>query len=135
MNCFKENLRVLRKGKGLKQEELATILGLKRWNITAYERGVAKPPLNVLLKIANYFQIELNLLLSTTLPNEDLRGTSVNKKKHKLDIDQNSLALKYKELQMFEVKQKQQFNNDVHRIGNSLERILKLLQKLPSLKK
>ncbi len=132
MTYFKKNLRLLRKRKGLKQDELANQLGLKRWNVTAYERGVAKPPLNILLKIAGFFEQDLTQLLNADLSDE--KSTEIpenNTTKHQ--NTPHNLSSKYEELQLFELQQRQKFHEDVNRIGNSLERILDLLKVFPGI--
>ena len=54
-----DNIRFLRKQKGLSQEELATHIGLNRGNIASYEKGTAEPKLCNLLSISKFFQITL----------------------------------------------------------------------------
>ena len=52
-----ENLKLLRKRKGVSQEELAVDLGLTRSSYSGYENGVAEPNLATLIKIIEYYQI------------------------------------------------------------------------------
>lgn len=51
-----KNLKFLREGFGLLQEELADKIGVSRDNITSYERGTT-PKLPTLLRLVNFFQI------------------------------------------------------------------------------
>ena len=66
---FSENLKYLRKQKngGQSQENLAACLDLTRAAIMAYESGRAEPRLEVLNKIANYFDITLEKLINSNL--------------------------------------------------------------------
>lgn len=67
MSHVTQNLRFLRKQKGLTQGELAKKLEVTRSVIGAYEEGRAEPKLNTLRKIANFFGISIDQLV-----NEDL---------------------------------------------------------------
>lgn len=60
---FINNLKSLRTNKGLKQEELAKILGLSRSTITKYETGEREPDFEILEKIADYFNVSTDFLL------------------------------------------------------------------------
>lgn len=66
---FSENLKYLRKYKngGQSQENLAECLDITRAAIMAYESGRAEPRLEVLNKIAAYFEISLERLINTDL--------------------------------------------------------------------
>lgn len=55
-----ENITYLRNRKGLTQGQLADELGLKRTNIAGYETGKAMPPIEALVKIAQYFAVSLD---------------------------------------------------------------------------
>ena len=55
-----ENLRNLRKRKGLSQQELADKVGVVRQTISKWENGDSTPDSVSLIKIANVLQIPLN---------------------------------------------------------------------------
>ena len=55
---------VLRKEKGLTQQELGDILGVSSKSISKYERGICLPSDEVLLKITSFFNISLEELLN-----------------------------------------------------------------------
>ncbi len=59
---FSENLRLLRKARGLKQQELADQLGISPRAYRYYECGEREPQLSVLVRIADYFGISLDEL-------------------------------------------------------------------------
>jgi len=61
------NIKLLRKQKGLSQEALATALGIKRSNVTAYETKNVEPRLRIILEIARYFDINLKDFISIRL--------------------------------------------------------------------
>lgn len=67
MHYLNENLKFLRRKKGLTQQELADELGVNRANIGSYEENRSEPRLGTMLKICNYFQITVDELLITDL--------------------------------------------------------------------
>jgi transcriptional regulator with XRE-family HTH domain len=64
---FASNLSFLRKKKGLTQIEVATALGLKRNTFSNYETTHSEPDLGTLEKIASFFDISIDELLSVDL--------------------------------------------------------------------
>lgn len=62
----------LRKAKGWSQEQLASKLSVTRQAISNWERGVTQPDLEMLMKIAEVFNTDLNgLLEGVTKPSEE----------------------------------------------------------------
>lgn len=57
------NLKLLRKRKGLSQEEIATSLGLTRSSYSGYENGVAQPNIENLIAFSEYHTIPIDELL------------------------------------------------------------------------
>ena len=55
---------VLRKEKGLTQQELGDILGVSSKSISKYERGICLPSDEILLKMTSFFNISLEELLN-----------------------------------------------------------------------
>lgn len=60
---FPYRLKELREEKGLTQEELALMLGLKRQSISNYENGGRQPDYNTLIKIADFFGVTVDYLI------------------------------------------------------------------------
>ena len=67
MATVNTNIRFLRKQKGLTQGDLANEINITRSSIGAYEEGRAEPKLDTLLRIANFFSITLDQLVSQDL--------------------------------------------------------------------
>ena len=63
---FKENLKTLRKQKGVSQEELGENIGVKKSVISLYESGKRKPSFEVLEAIADYFNVDMNVLMGNS---------------------------------------------------------------------
>lgn len=59
---FGDRLKYLRKSKGINQEDLANILGLTRSAVSKWEAAENTPPADVLVRIADYFDISLDCL-------------------------------------------------------------------------
>lgn len=62
-NALRLQLRVLRDQRGWTQAELAKRIGVTRTMIANYEQGAALPPLPVLDKIAQAFEVSLDTLV------------------------------------------------------------------------
>lgn len=56
----------LRKDAGMTQDELAAVLSLSKFAISAYERGTREPPDSVKIAIARYFNVSVDYLLGMT---------------------------------------------------------------------
>ena len=57
---FAEHLLELRKKSGLKQTEIAEIVGISFRTYQTYERGEREPGLSVLIALADYYNISLD---------------------------------------------------------------------------
>ena len=83
--CFGENLKNLRKNKGLTQSELAESIGLETHNLNRIENGKSFPQVKTLINIINYF----NILRYELFTNKNDKITSIvgllNKNPEKLD--------------------------------------------------
>ena len=60
---FQDNLKTLRKNKGYTQEELASRLKVVRQTISKWEKGLSVPDAEMLLKIADEFEVSVSELL------------------------------------------------------------------------
>lgn len=65
------NMRFLRKINGMSQGDLATILGIKRSSIAAYESKNVEPRISIIIKVAEFFDIDLSTLLTSKLNDKD----------------------------------------------------------------
>jgi DNA-binding XRE family transcriptional regulator len=81
MELFSKRLRTLRMEKGMKQSELAEALHFSQGMASAYENG-REPPFDVLVQIANYFDVSADYLLgltSTRKQDTDVLMTETNR--------------------------------------------------------
>jgi len=77
MAKINDNIRFLRKTKGLTQEIFAQKIGIKRSVVGAYEEGRATPPLDTLLKMSELFQVSTDDLISKDLSQSPAAGQAV----------------------------------------------------------
>ena len=75
---FNEKLQILRKQKGLTQEELASKLYVSRTAVSKWESGRGYPNIESLRAIAQFFSVTVDELIS---PNEILQAAEENQKK------------------------------------------------------
>lgn len=67
MSIFGDNIKRLRKNKGLKQQEIADILGVKRNTYSDWENGKTEPKLGNVVKLAHVFGTTTDELLGQTV--------------------------------------------------------------------
>jgi transcriptional regulator with XRE-family HTH domain len=64
---FSSNLKLLRKRRGLTQEDLARALNIKRPTLNNYENKVSGPPLDVLTALSDFFALSMDTLVRIDL--------------------------------------------------------------------
>lgn len=80
---FNDNLLILRLKNNQTQAEVATALGLKRSTYSNYESGHSQPNVDTIVRIAAYFRVTTDELLSNQMSNVLLNEDSVEYKKRK----------------------------------------------------
>lgn len=79
---LKDNIKNLRKEKGLSQEELAIKLNVVRQTVSKWERGLSVPDSSMLISLAEELDTSVNVLL----------GESVEEKTPNDDVDIKTIA-------------------------------------------
>jgi transcriptional regulator with XRE-family HTH domain len=74
MSKIANNIRFLRQLKGLSQEQLADELKVTRSRIGGYEEARNEPPIDLLIKISEYFHIAIDALVRGDLRKTNLDG-------------------------------------------------------------
>ncbi len=64
---LKENLKLLRKRRKRSQEEVSKSLSITRSAYNSYENGVAEPSIQILIRISDYYQVNIDKLLKVDL--------------------------------------------------------------------
>ncbi len=67
---FQDNLKNIRKNKGYTQEELASKLKVVRQTVSKWEKGLSVPDAEMLLKIAEEFEVSVSELLGAKIVDE-----------------------------------------------------------------
>ena len=68
---FHENLKALRKDRGLSQEELAVRLNVVRQTISKWEKGLSVPDAAMLIRLAEVLDTTVSRLLGTDVPEDE----------------------------------------------------------------
>lgn len=74
-----ENIKAIRKSKGLSQEELAIKLNVVRQTISKWEQGLSVPDADMLISISEVFEMPVSTLLGETIVEtkvDDLKAIS-----------------------------------------------------------
>lgn len=87
---FPAILKMLREKNGYSQQQLADILHLSKNSISHYELGVCMPSIDVLINIADVFDVSLDYLLGRS-------SVNISKKLLEKAIDKNVTVSKFLE--------------------------------------
>ena len=63
---FSTHLKSLRQSKNLTQKQLATEINVSERGIQNYETGIRKPTYDILIALADYFDVSLDYLVGRT---------------------------------------------------------------------
>ncbi|MDO5387939.1 MAG: helix-turn-helix transcriptional regulator [Clostridia bacterium] len=86
-----DRIKVLRKEKGISQERLAMELNISQTMISKYELGQSEPDIQMIIKIAEYFNVSVDYLL-------EISEDKLNINSENLTDNEKSLLLDYKRL-------------------------------------
>jgi putative transcriptional regulator len=92
---LKDNIKTIRKSKGLSQEELAIKLNVVRQTISKWEQGLSVPDAEMLINISEVFEIPVSEILGENIEkkeNDDLKVIS-----EKLEVINEQLSNYQKE--------------------------------------
>lgn len=81
-----ENIRNLRKSKGLSQEELAVRLNVVRQTISKWEKGLSVPDSSMIISLAEELDTSVSTLLGETVQEECLDKENVKSISEKLEV-------------------------------------------------
>ena len=94
---LKENIKSLRKSKGLSQEELAIKLNVVRQTISKWEQGLSVPDAEMLISISELFETPVNTLLGENISEKEVNNLKAISEK--LEIINLQLSQRKKEKQ------------------------------------
>lgn len=92
MSQIGNNIKKLRKVKGLSQQAFADLFNLTRGNISSYEELRAEPKVEVILHIAKYFSIPVAELLEKQLTVNEILNFEDHFDRHSVTIDSKNIT-------------------------------------------
>ena len=81
-----ENLKNLRKAKGLSQEELAIKLNVVRQTVSKWEKGLSVPDSEMLIRLAEVLDTSVTVLLGETVETQENEPTDLKVLSEKLEL-------------------------------------------------
>ena len=90
-----ENIRILRKAKGISQEELAIRMNVVRQTISKWENGLSVPDADLLIRLSEILEVSVSDLLGTNI--EEKEADEVKALSRKLESINLELARKKKQ--------------------------------------
>ena len=93
---LKDNLKTLRKNKGLSQEELSIKLHVVRQTISKWESGLSVPDAEMLIKISELFEIPVSEILGESIEEKEKNDLKVISEKLEVINEQLSINKRQK---------------------------------------
>lgn len=92
---LKDNLKTLRKNKGLSQEELSVKLNVVRQTISKWEQGLSVPDTEMLITISEIFDTPVSEILGESIDEKEKNDLKVISEK--LEVINEQLSMKQKQ--------------------------------------
>ena len=92
---LKDNLKTLRKNKGISQEELSVKLNVVRQTISKWESGLSVPDAEMLISISEFFETPVSEILGENI--EEKEKNDIKVISEKLEIINEQLSRKQKQ--------------------------------------
>lgn len=96
-----ENIRTLRKQRGLTQEQLAEVLGVTVGAVYKWEARLSLPELSMLLEMADFFDMSMDALLGYEMRDNGLEATVMRLERCRRERDRQGLAEAEKALKKY----------------------------------
>ena len=93
---LKDNLKTLRKNKGLSQEELSIKLNVVRQTISKWETGLSVPDTEMLVTISELFETPVSEILGESIEEKETNDLKVISEKLEVINEQLSISQKQK---------------------------------------
>ena len=98
---LKDNLKTLRKNKGLSQEELSIKLNVVRQTISKWETGLSVPDAEMLVTISELFETPVSEILGESIEEKETNDLKVISEKLEVINEQLSISQKQKQKRNF----------------------------------
>ena len=96
-----QNIRSLRKQRGLTQEQLAEVLGVTVGAVYKWEAQLSQPELSTLMELADFFDTSVDVLLGYQMKDNRLQTTVERLKQYRRNKDRAGLAEAEKALKKY----------------------------------
>lgn len=93
---LKDNLKTLRKNKGLSQEELSIKLNVVRQTISKWETGLSVPDAEMLITISEFFETPVSDILGESIEEKETNDIKIISEKLEIINEQLSISQKQK---------------------------------------
>ena len=90
ISSFSERLKELRAEKGIRSEDAAEVFGVSRATLSAYEMGKSVPDLNVLNKMADFYEVSTDYICGRTNVKKFLQVDTSSVKLSQSDVNKIS---------------------------------------------
>lgn len=87
-----ENIRALRKAKGLSQDELAVKLSVVRQTVSKWEQGLSVPDADLLIALSEALEVPVSTLLGETVTEPELQPDDIKALSERLEVINLHLA-------------------------------------------
>ena len=101
---LKDNLKILRKNKGLSQEELSIKLHVVRQTVSKWESGLSVPDAEMLMTISEILETPVSEILGESIEEKEKNDLKVISEK--LEVINEQLAMKQKQKRKFRYNKK-----------------------------
>lgn len=102
---LKDNLKILRKNKGLSQEELSIKLHVVRQTVSKWESGLSVPDAEMLMTISEILETPVSEILGESIEEKEKNDLKVISEK--LEVINEQLAMKQKQKRKFRYNKKE----------------------------
>ena len=92
---LKDNLKTLRKNKGLSQEELSVKLNVVRQTVSKWEQGLSVPDAEMLISISEVFETPVSEILGESIEEKEKNDLKVISEK--LEVINEQVAMKQRQ--------------------------------------
>lgn len=90
ISALSERLKELRAEKGIRSEDAAEVFGVSRATLSAYEMGKSVPDLNVLNKMADFYEVSTDYICGRTSVKKSLQADTSSVKLSQSDVNKIS---------------------------------------------
>ncbi len=118
------NLKALREGNNLSRKEVSEAIGINTQTYATYERGRNEPPVEILLRLAMYYEVTLDFLVQRDNRARDSLTMSKQLDGANQELSELSKALASKEM---DAEQKEQLEDMIEKLSGLTADIIKKL--------